>query len=67
VARGWFDERALRQLVASHTSGEANHYERLWSLINLEIWQRMQFDGEPVEDLRQSMSRSAPVSVAMSA
>ncbi len=67
TARGLFDAGAVRRIVASHTSGEANHSERLWSLINLEIWQRMQFDGEPIEDLRQAMSRPAPVSVAVSA
>jgi asparagine synthase (glutamine-hydrolysing) len=67
LARGLFDETALRQLVASHVSGEANHAERLWSLINLEMWQRMQFDGEPWEDLRASVSRSASFTFAMSA
>ncbi|MEO8624214.1 MAG: asparagine synthase (glutamine-hydrolyzing) [bacterium] len=67
LARGLFDEAALRRLVASHTSGEQNHSERLWSLINLEIWQRMQFDGEPLEDLRSAIARPAAVSFAMSA
>jgi asparagine synthase (glutamine-hydrolysing) len=67
LARGLFDEQALRRLVASHVSGEANHSERLWSLINLEMWQRMQFDHEPWEDLRASVSRSASLTFAMSA
>jgi len=67
LARGLFDEEALKRLVASHVSGEANHSERLWSLINLEMWQRMQFDGEPWEDLRASVSRSASLTFAMSA
>jgi asparagine synthase (glutamine-hydrolysing) len=67
LARGFFDAGSLRRLVASHVSGEANHYERLWSLINLEIWQRLQLDGESIEDLRQAMSRPAAVSVALSA
>lgn len=47
-ARGMFDMGALERLVAQHRAGE-NHSERLWSLINLEIWQRMHLDGEPVE------------------
>ena len=67
LSRGLFDEAALRRIVASHTSGEANHSERLWSLINLEMWQRMQFDGEPVEDLRAAVARPAPLTLAMSA
>lgn len=66
-ARGLFDEEALQRLVASHVSGEANHSERLWSLINLEMWQRMQFDHEPWEDLRAAVSRSASLTFAMSA
>ena len=66
LARGMFDEMALRRLVASHTSGEVNHSERLWALINLEMWQRMQFDGEPVADLRATVSRPAAVAFAMS-
>ncbi|MEO7458370.1 MAG: asparagine synthase (glutamine-hydrolyzing) [Gemmatimonadaceae bacterium] len=67
LARGLFDERALRALVASHVSGEANHAERLWSLINLELWQRMAFDAEPLEELRAAMVHpGAPASYAMS-
>jgi asparagine synthase (glutamine-hydrolysing) len=57
LARGLFDESALRRLVVSHVSGEMNHSERLWSLINLELWQRLHFDGEPVDDLRSTVTR----------
>ena len=42
----------MRRLVASHVSGEQNHAERLWSLVNLEIWQRIFLDGEPPESVR---------------
>jgi asparagine synthase (glutamine-hydrolysing) len=57
LARGLFDGAALRRLVASHSSGEANHAERLWSLINLELWHRLQLDGESVDDLRAVVAR----------
>ena len=67
LARELFDESALRRLVASHSSGDVNHAERLWSLINLEMWQRMQFDGEPMDDLRSAVARPAATSFAMSA
>jgi asparagine synthase (glutamine-hydrolysing) len=68
LARGLFDATALRGLVASHVSGEANHAERLWSLINLELWQRMQLDGEPLDDLRATIARPrTTASFAMSA
>ncbi|CAN5342773.1 asparagine synthase (glutamine-hydrolyzing) [soil metagenome] len=45
LARGIFDETYLRQLVARHDAGE-NHDERIWSLVNFEIWQRGFIDGE---------------------
>jgi asparagine synthase (glutamine-hydrolysing) len=49
AARGLFDERALRDLVAEHRSGRASHGARLWLLVNLEIWQRIFIDGEAIE------------------
>ncbi len=58
LERGWFDRDTVQRLVASHTSGEQNHSERLWSLINFEIWQRIFLDGEPIDAVRQSMSRT---------
>lgn len=40
-----FDANFVRNLVAEHNAGE-NHDERLWSLVNFEIWQRRFIDGE---------------------
>ena len=48
AARGIFDEAYVRELVARHEAGE-NHAERLWALINFEIWQRRFFDGEAAD------------------
>jgi asparagine synthase (glutamine-hydrolysing) len=45
LERGLFNAGYVRELVARHRNGE-NHSERLWSLINFEIWQRRFFDGE---------------------
>lgn len=42
-----FNADFVRELVTRHRAGE-NHTERLWALINFEIWQRRFFDGEPV-------------------
>lgn len=44
--RGIFNPKYVQQLVARHLAGE-NHTERLWMLVNFEIWQRRFFDGEP--------------------
>lgn len=46
LARGLFEPEVVRSLVARHQSGAENHAERLWSLVNLEIWQRQFIDGE---------------------
>lgn len=43
--RGIFDSQFVRKLVAEHNAGD-NHDERLWSLVNFEIWQRRFIDGE---------------------
>src|SRR4029078_11491720 len=44
-ARGIFEPEVVREIVRRHQDGE-NHDERLWSLVNFEIWQRQFFDGE---------------------
>lgn len=45
AARGIFKPDFVRGLVSRHNSGE-NHDQRIWFLINFEIWQRRFFDGE---------------------
>ena len=45
LARGIFDERAIRDLVTAHAKGE-DHTSRIFRLMNLEIWQRIFIDGE---------------------
>jgi asparagine synthase (glutamine-hydrolysing) len=46
MARGLFDRRPLEALAAQHEAGAANHADRLWLLLNLELWQRIFLDGE---------------------
>jgi asparagine synthase (glutamine-hydrolysing) len=43
--RGIFNPGFVRDLVARHQAGQ-NHSERLWALVNFEMWQRRFFDGE---------------------
>ncbi|HEX7941027.1 MAG TPA: asparagine synthase (glutamine-hydrolyzing) [Gemmatimonadaceae bacterium] len=51
LERGLLDPAAIRGIVARHAAGE-DHSERLWSLVNLEIWHRVVVDGEPADQLR---------------
>lgn len=46
--RGLFNPQFVRTLVNQHQRGEANHSERLWSLVNLEMWLRRFIDGESI-------------------
>jgi asparagine synthase (glutamine-hydrolysing) len=45
TSRGLFDTAALRQLAEEHRLA-GGHGDRLWLLMNLEIWQRVFVDGE---------------------
>lgn len=50
TSRGLFDEGFVRRMVASHQAGAENHTERLWALVNFEMWQRQFIDGEGVSE-----------------
>jgi asparagine synthase (glutamine-hydrolysing) len=45
LERGIFNANYVRELAARHAAGE-NHAERLWMLVNFEIWQRRFMDRE---------------------
>jgi asparagine synthase (glutamine-hydrolysing) len=47
--RGIFSPAYVNKLVAEHCAG-VNHSERLWSLVNFEMWQRQFIDGEQAHD-----------------
>ncbi len=52
LARGLLRPAAVRRLADEHLAGARDHGDRLWLLVNLEIWQRIFLDGEtpPVLD-----------------
>jgi len=59
LERGVFNQPYVRELVARHAAGE-NHTERLWMLVNFEIWQRRFFDGEPLSFNAQDSTLQRP-------
>jgi asparagine synthase (glutamine-hydrolysing) len=71
LRRGLFDKAGLERLVAEHGAGSARHGDRLWLLINLEIWQRIFIDGEEPEDVmaaaRPTAARVASAGLALAA
>ncbi len=59
LGRGLFDRSDVERLCAEHRSGSARHADRLWLLINLEIWQRIFIDGEDPGDVMSAASEPA--------
>jgi len=61
LARGLFEPEYLKQMVEAHQSGVENHADRLWSLLNLEIWLRQFIDGEDssAKNLESTLEREA--------
>jgi asparagine synthase (glutamine-hydrolysing) len=62
VGRGQFEPAVVRRLVAEHQAG-ANHTERLWALLNFELWQRIFLDGEDARHVIVNGARSPRVVV----
>jgi asparagine synthase (glutamine-hydrolysing) len=48
LSRGIFNADFVREIVSRHNAGE-NHDQRLWFLVNFEMWQRQFIDGETPE------------------
>jgi asparagine synthase (glutamine-hydrolysing) len=51
VDRGWFEESAVRRLVEDHATGRRDNTNRLWALIQLELWLQTFIDARPREPL----------------
>jgi asparagine synthase (glutamine-hydrolysing) len=62
--RGLFRTETLKQIFAEHRSRARDHGNRIWRLINFEIWQRVMIDGESADDIAAQLS---PAAVAHSA
>ena len=62
LSRGIFAPDFVRNLVSLHLAGE-DHSERLWALLNFEMWLRRFFDTEPqitqIEEMDLTLSVSS--------
>jgi asparagine synthase (glutamine-hydrolysing) len=63
VAAGVLQRSCIDALLHSHLSGRADHGNRLWLLINAELWYRMMIQGGSSESLRDEL-RTAGLSAA---
>ncbi len=50
LERGLFRGEMIKRLFAEHRAGARDHGNRIWRLLNLELWLRVCVDGEPLND-----------------
>jgi asparagine synthase (glutamine-hydrolysing) len=48
--RGLFSREAVECIFQEHRAGYRDHYDRIWRLLNLELWQRVCIEGEMTQD-----------------
>ena len=59
LERGLFRPEAMRRMFAEHRSGRRDHGNRIWRLLNLELWHRVCLEGEAVEQTANSQAAAA--------
>jgi len=47
--RGQFRPESVRKLFTEHRAAHRNHGNRIWRLLNLELWQRVCLEGDPID------------------
>jgi hypothetical protein len=47
AGRGIFQPHALKKLFAEHRAGTRDNTDRIWRLLNLELWMRIFIDHDP--------------------
>jgi asparagine synthase (glutamine-hydrolysing) len=63
IERGLFRPETVRRIFAEHRAKTRDHGNRIWRLLNLEIWHRVLIDGEPMEAVSVSGASSRAVAV----
>jgi len=59
-ARGLFRADAISRIFAEHRAGHRDHGNRIWRLLNLELWQRVCLEGD-----LEALSTAVPASAAI--
>jgi asparagine synthase (glutamine-hydrolysing) len=49
LSRGFFKRTAIEKLFREHRARYRDHYDRIWRLLNLELWHRVCLEGESHE------------------
>jgi asparagine synthase (glutamine-hydrolysing) len=62
LQRGFFRRSAIEKLFREHRAQFHDHYDRIWRLLNLELWHRVCLEGEQFEVAGQSRElKSVPI------
>jgi len=62
VELGIFNRDYMQLLLNEHQSGKVDHNYRLWILINLEIWYRLYFENQTLEELNDLINDMSTLS-----
>jgi asparagine synthase (glutamine-hydrolysing) len=64
--RGLFEPRAVEMLLQRHAAGRTEGGDRIWTLLNLELWHRTFIDGHGVQTLphAHSLAEIGPAAAA---
>jgi len=57
--RGYFRREAIEQLFNEHRAGHRDNYDRIWRLLNLELWHRVCLEGEAHDEIREPAMKMA--------
>ena len=58
--RGLIDSDAVDRLLTRHASGQTDGGDRIWSLLNLELWYRTFIDRGGIQSLPLPVSQQSP-------
>jgi asparagine synthase (glutamine-hydrolysing) len=60
--RGFFRKTAVEKLISEHRSRHRDNYDRIWRLLNLELWHRVCLEGESHQWVKGD-SETMPVAI----
>ena len=63
MERKLFRGDTVKRIFSEHRAKTRDHGNRIWRLLNLEIWHRVFIDGEPMEAISVSGASASAVAV----
>jgi asparagine synthase (glutamine-hydrolysing) len=59
LRRGYFRPEAIEQLFSEHRAKHRDNYDRIWRLLNLELWHRVCLEGESHDEFSEPTMKLA--------